>query len=42
MITVEVKNVSKLARIIRILSMVEGASPGDTMAQRILYSGLPN
>jgi hypothetical protein len=42
MITVEVKDISKLAGIIRIPSMVEGAHPGDTTAQRILYSGLPN
>jgi hypothetical protein len=42
MITVEVRDVSKLAGIIRIPSMVEGASPGDTTAQRILYSRLPN
>ncbi|CAK9233703.1 unnamed protein product [Sphagnum troendelagicum] len=42
MVTVEVKDISKLAGIIRIPSMVEGAGPGDTTAQRILYSGLPN
>jgi hypothetical protein len=42
MITVEVKDISKLAGIIRIPSMAEGAGPGDSIAQRILYSGLPN
>jgi hypothetical protein len=42
MVTVEVKDISKLAGIIRIPSMVEGAGPGGTTPQRILYSGLPN
>jgi hypothetical protein len=42
MVTVEVKDISKLAGIIRIPSMVEGAGPGDTASQRILYSGLLN
>jgi hypothetical protein len=42
MVTVEVKDISKLAGIIRIPSMAEGAGPGDTTAQRILYSGLSN
>ncbi len=42
MVTVEVKDISKLAGIIRIPSMAEGVGPGDTIAQRILYSGLPN
>ncbi len=42
MITVEVRDVSKLAGIIRIPSMVDGVSPGDMTAQRILYSGLLN
>jgi hypothetical protein len=42
MVTVEVKDISKLAGIIRIPSMVEGAGLGDTIAQRILYPGLPN
>jgi hypothetical protein len=42
MVTVEIKDISKLARIIRIPSMAEGAGPEDTTAQRILYSGLPN
>jgi hypothetical protein len=42
MVTVEVKDISKLAGIIRIPSMAEGAGPGDTTTQRILYSRLPN
>jgi len=42
MVTVEVKDINKLAGIIRIPSMAEGARPGDTTTQRILYSGLPN
>jgi hypothetical protein len=42
MVTVEVKDISKLAGIIKIPSMAEGAGPKDTTAQRILYSGLPN
>jgi hypothetical protein len=42
MVTVEVKDISKLTGIIRIPSMAEGAGPGDIIAQRILYSGLPN
>jgi hypothetical protein len=42
MITVEVKDISRLAGIIKIPSMAEGAGPGDTTAQRILYSGLSN
>ncbi len=42
MVTVEVKDISKLAGIIRIPSMAEGARPENTTAQRILYSGLPN
>jgi hypothetical protein len=32
MVTVEVKDISKLAGIIRIPSMAEGAGPGDTTA----------
>jgi len=36
MVTVEVKDINKLARIIRIPSMAEGAGPGDTTAKRIL------
>ncbi len=42
MITVEVRDISKLAGIIRIPSMAEGACPGDTTAHIILYSGLLN
>ncbi|CAM6021575.1 unnamed protein product [Sphagnum balticum] len=42
MVTVEVRDISKLAGIIRIPSMSEGADAGETTAQRILYSGLPN
>jgi len=42
MVTVEVKDISKLVGIIRIPSMAEGAGPRDTTTQRILYSGLPN
>jgi hypothetical protein len=42
MVMVEVKDISKLAGIIRIPSMAEGAGPGDTTAQRIFYFGLPN
>jgi hypothetical protein len=42
MVTIEVKDISKLAGIIRIPSMAEGVGPGDTIAQRILYSDLPN
>jgi hypothetical protein len=42
MVTIEVKDIGELAGIIRIPSMAEGAEPGDTTAQRILYSGLPN
>jgi len=42
MVAIEVKDISKLPGIIRIPSMVEGAGPGDTTAQKILYSGLPN
>jgi len=42
MVTVEVGDISKLAGIIKIPSMAEGAGIGDTTAQRILYFGLPN
>jgi hypothetical protein len=42
MVTVEVKDISKLAGIIRIPSMSEGVDARKTIAQRILYSGLPN
>lgn len=42
LISVEVKDISKLAGIIRIPSMAEGAGLGDTTTQRILNFGLPN
>jgi hypothetical protein len=42
MVTVEVKDINKLAGIIRIPFMAEGVGPGDTTTQRILYSRLPN
>ncbi len=42
MITIELKDISKLPGYIRIPSMAEGSMPSDTVAQRILYSGLPN
>ncbi len=42
MIIVEGRDISKLARIIKIPSMAEGARPGDMTAQRILYFRLLN
>jgi hypothetical protein len=39
MINIELRDISKLPRYIRIPSMAEGAEPSDTVAQRILYSG---
>jgi len=42
MITIEVRDISMLAGFIKIPSMVEGASAKDTVAQKILYFGLPN
>ncbi len=42
MVTIEVKDITKLAGYIRISSMAEGALATDTIRQRILYSGLPN
>jgi hypothetical protein len=42
MITVELKDISKLPGYIRIPSMAEGAGPSDIVAQKILYAGLPN
>ncbi len=42
MITIELRDISKLPRYIRILSMVEGTEDTSTIAQKILYSGLPN
>jgi hypothetical protein len=42
MITIKLKDISKLPGYIRIPSMAEGAEINDLVAQRILYSGLPN
>jgi len=42
MVTVEVKDISKLTGIIRIPSMAEGTGPEDTTTQRIFYYELPN
>jgi hypothetical protein len=42
MVTIKVKDISKLAGYIRIPSMAEGALAMDTIRQRILYSGLLN
>ncbi|CAK9219667.1 unnamed protein product [Sphagnum troendelagicum] len=42
MITIELRDISKLPGYIRISSMVKGAETNDTVAQRILYSRLPN
>jgi hypothetical protein len=42
MITIELRDISKLPGYIRIPSMAEGAEPSDTVAQIILYSSLPN
>ncbi|CAK9858892.1 unnamed protein product [Sphagnum jensenii] len=42
MVTIEVKDIAKLAGYIRIPSMVEGALTTDMIRQIILYSGLPN
>jgi hypothetical protein len=42
MVTIEVKDITKLVGYIRIPSMAEGASATDIICQRILYSGLPN
>jgi hypothetical protein len=42
MITIELRDTSKLPGYIRIPSMAEGAKTNDTVAQKILYSGLPN
>lgn len=42
MVTVETKNITKLASYIRIPFMAEGASIMDTIRQRIFYSGLLN
>jgi hypothetical protein len=42
MVTIELRDISKLARYIRIPSMVEGTEDTVTIAQKNLYSGLPN
>ncbi len=42
MVTIEVKDIVKLASYIRIPSMAEGAAVTDTIRQKILYFGLPN
>jgi hypothetical protein len=42
MITIELKDISKLPGYIRVTSMAEGAEPNDTVVERILYSGLLN
>jgi len=42
MIIIEVRDISMLAGFIKIPSLAEGASAKDTVAQKILYFGLPN
>jgi hypothetical protein len=42
MITLELRDFSKLVGYIRIPSMAEGAATNDTVVQRILYSDLSN
>ncbi|CAM6055883.1 unnamed protein product [Sphagnum tenellum] len=42
MVTVEVRDISRLAGIVRIPSMSEGTEADETIAQRIIYSGLSN
>jgi hypothetical protein len=42
MVSIEVKDIAKLARYIRIPSMAKGAAFTDMIQQKILYSGLPN
>ncbi len=42
LITIELKDISKLPGYIRIPSMAEGAGIDDMIAQKILYFGLPN
>jgi len=42
MITIEPRDISRLPGYIRIPSMVEGSEDTATIAQKILYSGLPN
>lgn len=41
-VTIEVRDIAKLAGYIRIPSMAEGASASDTIRQRILCLGLSN
>jgi len=42
MVTIELRDISKLPRYLRIPSMAEGLKDTATIAQKILYSGLPN
>ncbi|CAM6021545.1 unnamed protein product [Sphagnum balticum] len=42
MVTIELKDISKLSGYIRIPSMAKGTENTVTIAQKILYSGLPN
>ncbi len=42
MITIELRDISKLPGYLRIPSMAEGSEDTATIAQKILYSGLPN
>jgi hypothetical protein len=42
MITIELRDISRLPRYIRIPSMAEGSEDTTTIAQKNLYSGLPN
>jgi hypothetical protein len=42
MVMVEVHDISRLARFIKIPSMSEGAGTVNTIRQKILYFGLPN
>jgi hypothetical protein len=42
MITIELRDISRLLRYIRIPSMAEGSEDTTTIAQKNLYSGLPN
>ncbi|CAK9221114.1 unnamed protein product [Sphagnum troendelagicum] len=42
MVTIEAKDITRLAGFLRIPSMAEGVSYTDTISQKILYSGLPN
>jgi hypothetical protein len=42
MITIELKDISKFPGYIRIPSMAKGVETNDTVAQKILYYGLPN